>query len=323
MNGRVYDYNLGRFLSVDPLIVNEANSQAINPYSYVMNNPLKYHDPTGYATEVKEEKIRSEAVTGSRIRKVVGTRTTTTTTDDVSGAVTKTEIKTTDMKGNYNGSSITYDNGKANSVTVSSGDKNGNSLSATMDINSQGAISKVSTISKSGISVSKDDGPVLMFGFTEASGHSIHGKYHAFALVADPQSNQAHIVRGGPSMSVMGLAFSGSAGSAAAAKGEGGDQKLGGSGFGAIRAADGKFSNLTPFDQPHKTIGYQMLGKVNLPFSEVRSRMQSYSRGINNRAIPYWPSGPNSNSFAFSFAESMGFSRPRPLLPSPGWDDKL
>lgn len=59
MNGRVYDYNLGRFLSVDPLIVS-SNSQAINPYSYVMNNPLKYYDPTGYATEVKEEKNSRE-----------------------------------------------------------------------------------------------------------------------------------------------------------------------------------------------------------------------------------------------------------------------
>ncbi len=48
MNGRAYDYNLGRFLSVDPFISMPANSQAYNPYSYVMNNPLRYTDPTGY-----------------------------------------------------------------------------------------------------------------------------------------------------------------------------------------------------------------------------------------------------------------------------------
>jgi len=50
MNGRVYDYQLGRFLSVDPIISNPANSQSINPYSYIGNNPLSGVDPTGYAS---------------------------------------------------------------------------------------------------------------------------------------------------------------------------------------------------------------------------------------------------------------------------------
>jgi RHS repeat-associated protein len=48
MNGRVYDYRLGRFLSVDPVIGNPANSQSINPYSYIGNNPLSGVDPSGY-----------------------------------------------------------------------------------------------------------------------------------------------------------------------------------------------------------------------------------------------------------------------------------
>ncbi len=48
MNGRVYDYRMGRFLSVDPIISSPANSQAINPYSYIGNNPLSGVDPTGY-----------------------------------------------------------------------------------------------------------------------------------------------------------------------------------------------------------------------------------------------------------------------------------
>lgn len=48
MNGRVYDYNLGRFMSVDPVIQSPTNSQSINPYPYIMNNPLSGTDPTGY-----------------------------------------------------------------------------------------------------------------------------------------------------------------------------------------------------------------------------------------------------------------------------------
>ena len=54
MNGRVYDYNLGRFMSVDPFIQAPGNSQSINPYSYIMNNPLAGVDPTGYVAEEPE-----------------------------------------------------------------------------------------------------------------------------------------------------------------------------------------------------------------------------------------------------------------------------
>jgi len=48
MNGRAYDPELGRFLSVDPFIQFPDNSQSLNPYTYVMNNPLSGTDPTGY-----------------------------------------------------------------------------------------------------------------------------------------------------------------------------------------------------------------------------------------------------------------------------------
>lgn len=51
MNGRAYDYNLGRFLSVDPFIQSPGNSQSMNPYSYIMNNPLAGIDPSGYLAE--------------------------------------------------------------------------------------------------------------------------------------------------------------------------------------------------------------------------------------------------------------------------------
>ena len=51
MNGRVYDYNLGRFLSVDPFIQAPGNSQSMNPYSYIMNNPLAGTDPSGYLSD--------------------------------------------------------------------------------------------------------------------------------------------------------------------------------------------------------------------------------------------------------------------------------
>jgi len=50
MNGRVYDPDLGRFVSADPFIQFPYYSQSLNRYSYVLNNPLSNIDPTGFRT---------------------------------------------------------------------------------------------------------------------------------------------------------------------------------------------------------------------------------------------------------------------------------
>jgi RHS repeat-associated protein len=47
MNARLYDAALGRFLSPDVYIQAADNSQNFNRYSYCLNNPLKYTDPSG------------------------------------------------------------------------------------------------------------------------------------------------------------------------------------------------------------------------------------------------------------------------------------
>lgn len=48
MNGRVYDPVLGRFLSPDPMVQAPFDTQGLNRYGYVRNNPLRYTDPSGY-----------------------------------------------------------------------------------------------------------------------------------------------------------------------------------------------------------------------------------------------------------------------------------
>ena len=47
MNGRVYDPQTCRFLSPDNYVQEPDNSQSFNRYSYCLNNPLKYNDPSG------------------------------------------------------------------------------------------------------------------------------------------------------------------------------------------------------------------------------------------------------------------------------------
>ena len=48
MNGRLYDPEIGRFISADPTLQFATNSQNHNRYSYVGNNPMKYVDKDGY-----------------------------------------------------------------------------------------------------------------------------------------------------------------------------------------------------------------------------------------------------------------------------------
>ena len=47
MNARLYDPLLGRFLGMDPYVQMPDFTQNYNRYSYALNNPLKYSDPSG------------------------------------------------------------------------------------------------------------------------------------------------------------------------------------------------------------------------------------------------------------------------------------
>ena len=53
--GSLYDYGarfyspaLGRFLSPDTIVPEPGNPQSLNRYSYTLNNPVKYRDPSGH-----------------------------------------------------------------------------------------------------------------------------------------------------------------------------------------------------------------------------------------------------------------------------------
>jgi len=48
MGARMYDPELGRFISPDTIIPDPGNPQDLNRYAYVRNNPLAYVDPSGH-----------------------------------------------------------------------------------------------------------------------------------------------------------------------------------------------------------------------------------------------------------------------------------
>lgn len=62
MNARLYDPILHRFLAPDDIVQDPFNTQDYNRYAYVLNNPLKYIDPSGnYKDETEEERKAREA----------------------------------------------------------------------------------------------------------------------------------------------------------------------------------------------------------------------------------------------------------------------
>jgi hypothetical protein len=158
MNGRVYDYNLGRFLSVDPFIQDPGNSQSMNPYSYIMNNPLSGTDPSGYTS-----------VTGSRIDRgnfkeedIMGSQITTS-----SGAVS--------FSGTVSGG-----NGSDGGGTGGSSDAGGSGGAGgdTADIGSQGKVAQqkpVSDVEDGTITEqSQVDNEVLFNGGMIVNGHIVY-----------------------------------------------------------------------------------------------------------------------------------------------------
>ena len=55
MKGRAYDPALRRFLTPDPYVPEPLLGQSYNRYAYVLNNPLRYVDPTGFAGDAASD----------------------------------------------------------------------------------------------------------------------------------------------------------------------------------------------------------------------------------------------------------------------------
>ncbi len=68
MNAREYDPIIARFISPDTIVPGALNSQAYNRYSYTLNNPLSYTDPTGnFSWRKAVQNIASAVVFGPSV----------------------------------------------------------------------------------------------------------------------------------------------------------------------------------------------------------------------------------------------------------------
>ncbi len=119
MNGRAYDYNLGRFLSVDPVIQFPSNSQSLNPYSYIMNNPMAGTDPSGYTIECN------------------GTDTCTVTVDEINSINLNEDgsFSITTDSGTFN---VSNDQAAKALVAIASGAEGGSTTDSGVDVSGLG-----------------------------------------------------------------------------------------------------------------------------------------------------------------------------------------
>ncbi len=69
MKGRMYDPAVGRFLSADPTIQFHENSQSYNRYSYALNNPLRFTDPSGFSVDWFINEITGDVYYNSEYKK--------------------------------------------------------------------------------------------------------------------------------------------------------------------------------------------------------------------------------------------------------------
>ncbi|WP_232056600.1 hypothetical protein [Pseudoalteromonas sp. A25] len=121
-------------MSVDPVIQSPGNSQSINPYSYIMNNPLAGVDPSGYEAEKKET---VEVAADAEVQQDTDGNYYVSAGDGSGELIQIDSVKGTTS----NGSSRTVNlgaGGKVESVEI-------------VDIGSQGLITQVNNSYKSGV----------------------------------------------------------------------------------------------------------------------------------------------------------------------------
>jgi len=293
-------------MSVDPFIQSPTSTQSVNPYSYIMNNPLAGTDPTGYCATTDKVQDCADSIESG----------TTQDITDKDGKTVGTVGK--DSQGNMY---ITKGNGASAHQGIQSAMSSAGNVS---DVGSmkQTAAKESGTSGGGTSSVKSTNREVAEFNGTETAcvgggaactpaSQSVNislgytdtpvgmGTNHALVIVTDPLTGERYATRAGPSLGKT-------------------DEGGSGVGLGTIRAESGVYDK-TFRDSPDKVHTTQHVGKLKITFAEAVSRMHEFANVTNANLIPYKPSF-NSNSYALTFVESLGFKRPIPKVWSPGWE---
>jgi hypothetical protein len=156
----------------------------------------------------------------------------------------------------------------------------------------------------------------LSLGYTVVVGN----EHHTFVVATDLATGQQIFTRAGPSAKGSGPSSTAAGSSSAGGSviGSSGNGSSGGLGFGTIYAQGGVWNDNSLVDKPSATVAMQPLGTTTLTLAEIQGRMTEFQNVTNGNSLTYFPLGPNSNSYAFTFVESLGIPRPQPVMPAPG-----
>ena len=318
MNGRVYDPVLGRFVSADPYIQFPESTQGLNRYSYVRNNPLHATDPNGY-TELFGDGgldvggwMDSGADMGGY--DAVGTQTGDggVAMFDTDTLMSTNPANTPDYYSNFIDSvndtswSDLFDGPDA----VESMMEHGLTSTAAPDGVSDDEV--VETINEvlqtAGVEFTQpvfsrvaqrmqERRPItyVSIGYTDSA---VGVGNHALVVGTDAVTGEQYATRAGPGMQ---FEFSP---------------------FGPVTAKAGAYSE-NFLDRPSEVHSTQGLGVLNASLTELSARANSYAARTNAAEIPYYSLDRNSNTYAFSFSESLGFERTSPAGWTPGWERAL
>jgi RHS repeat-associated protein len=155
----------------------------------------------------------------------------------------------------------------------------------------------------------------ITIGYTQV----IPGEYHKFVILTDTVTGKQFATRAGPSaQGVLGSAMAGAGSSAGGSllATITGDGSSGGYGFGQITAVASPYDS--SFRDAPNLVARQEVGTISRDYSTTVRNAIEFANTTNNNAIPYWPSGPNSNSYATTFVQSITGTRPPSVLDAPG-----
>jgi RHS repeat-associated protein len=296
MNGRVEDSVTGRFLSPDPTIPDQLNTQSFNRFSYVNNNPLTYIDPTGFTEDpppvVPPCLPIDKCSAGGNVVSSCGSGCTMTCDADGRNC-SMVQNSTGDHKpdplnaGGLIGLSWVPWNS-------SGGGGGGSSQSPAAE-----PITEITVTAQKPCANYSGHGVLIQVGFTDAhsGGKTIPGANHTFVIAVDPTTGQAYASRGGP-----------------------GSGNGGAPGVGAATLAAHSGSYGTGFPDYGSVSGVQTVGYVDAPYGQVTSYMDDFATAVNASGTPYLGASQNSNSYTGFLIAGLGFDTlPMLAMSAPGF----
>lgn len=300
MNGRVYDPFVAKFMSGDPLIQDPANGQNYNRYSYVLNNPTNFTDPTGFACDDGKSVCKGMSLSPQEFGDA---RTLTNIAENTNNAIAALPV-----------SNKARDGAKVATPTGAATPRLANSTGAAQAAHGGGnpCAGKENCIHIPGKrelpETSKPLSRVFLV-YTAIAGDTMLG-HHLFVKVVGADGPPFYL-RGGPSPKRgEKRSFYKSVGDTS-----GTIDRNKQAGYGNIRVDFGEIARQT---DEGDALFSQYVGTVNVTVGQAADALTKFGNAINVAQIPYLPASQNSNAVATQSVQSLGLPRPTPLERAPG-----